>query len=137
MFSLSVARPSMLWKFISCFLLEILQNQVIAFAQVLDAILLPRWVIFAQSVNDPQMLYAVLSLPNFRLPRSWTLSLRAAARRTTPVASIMVCRRVSDDGLVISSQAYCIAASDKLGHRQIAETQPLRLRQLHQCDALP
>ena len=27
--------------------------------------------------------YAVLSLPNFRLPRSWTLSLSAAARRTT------------------------------------------------------
>ena len=32
-------------------------------------------------------LYAVLSLPNFRLPRSWTLSLSAAARRTTPAAS--------------------------------------------------
>ena len=31
--------------------------------------------------------YAVLSLPNFRLPRSWTLSLSAAARRTTPAAS--------------------------------------------------
>jgi hypothetical protein len=31
-------------------------------------------------------LYAVLSLPNFRLPRSWTLSLSAAARRTTPAA---------------------------------------------------
>ncbi len=30
--------------------------------------------------------YAVLSLPNFRLPRSWTLSLSAAARRTTPAA---------------------------------------------------
>jgi hypothetical protein len=28
----------------------------------------------------------VLSLPNFRLPRSWTLSLSAAARRTTPAA---------------------------------------------------
>src|SRR5579863_9037470 len=32
-------------------------------------------------------LYAVLSLPNFRLPRSWTLSLSVAARRTTPAAS--------------------------------------------------
>jgi hypothetical protein len=32
------------------------------------------------------LLYAVLSLPNFRLPRSWTLSLSAAARRTTPAA---------------------------------------------------
>ena len=29
----------------------------------------------------------MLSLPNFRLPRSWTLSLSAAARRTTPAAS--------------------------------------------------
>ena len=35
----------------------------------------------------PPGLYAVLSLPNFRLPRSWTLSLSAAARRTTPAAS--------------------------------------------------
>ena len=32
------------------------------------------------------VLYAVLSLPNFRLPRSWTLSLSAAARRTTSAA---------------------------------------------------
>ena len=31
--------------------------------------------------------YAVLSLPNFRLPRSRSLSLSAAARRTTPAAS--------------------------------------------------
>ena len=32
-------------------------------------------------------LYAVLSLPNFRLPHSRSLSLCAAARRTTPAAS--------------------------------------------------
>ena len=38
-------------------------------------------------ICSTDVVYAVLSLPNFRLPRSWTLSLSAAARRTTPAAS--------------------------------------------------
>ena len=58
-------------------------------------------------------LYAVLSLPNFRLPRSWTLSLSAAARRTTPAAA-----PAANDG------ARALDNDQLRGHRQQIEKSP-------------
>ena len=80
------------------------------------------------SVNpSPGWLYAVLSLPNFRLPRSWTLSLSAAARRTTPAASAAC----ADSILVIAvgaiDGARAIGADDDVGGRRRSELRGRRL----------
>ena len=58
----------------------------------------------------------MLSLPNFRLPRSWTLSLSAAARRTTPAAG-------ADSVLVENDGARAVgvtAVAQLPGRRSIA-----------------
>jgi hypothetical protein len=75
----------------------------------------------------PTVVYAVLSLPNFRLPRSWTLSLSAAARRTTPGASAAG----ADSILVIAvgaiDGARAIGADDAVGGRRRREVRGRRL----------
>ena len=71
--------------------------------------------------------YAVLSLPNFRLPRSWTLSLSAAARRTTPAASAAS----ADSILVIAvgaiDGARASGADDDVGGRRRSQLRGRRL----------
>ncbi len=78
----------------------------------------------------PRQLYAVLSLPNFRLPRSWTLSLCAGARRTTPAGSAAgadffladCCSQIrGDDG------ARASGADADVGGRRRGEVQGRRL----------